>query len=157
MALPDDRRSIERWRDGTLTLHDKFLLSIVRVAERLKREQGAIFKSYGITFPQYNVLRVLCTYEGGKATTTNVCRKMLVSGPNLSALLKRLEKRGFVKRERDPNDERVILLEITPKGTNVLANIEEEKEENLNKFFSDIPEEENRHITRTLVKILNKP
>lgn len=157
MHCSENSRDIKRWNDKALTLHDKFLLNIVRVAERLKREQGAIFKNYGVTFPQYNVLRVLCTNEGGRATTTNVCRKMLVSGPNLSALLKRLEKRGFLNRERDPNDERVILLQITPKGTTALSNIEAEKNENLNKFFSDIPEEEKRHITRTLVNILNIP
>lgn len=156
MPLSEGSLNIERWNDKALTLHEKVLLNLVRVAERLKREQGAIFKNSGITFPQYNVLRVLCTYEGGKTTTTKVSRKMLVSGPNISALLKRLEKRGFVIRERDPNDERVIFIKITPKGTKTLADVQEEKDKNLNKFFCDMTEEEKRHMTKNLVNMLNK-
>ncbi len=157
MHFSEDIRNLERWNDKALTLHEKVMLNLVRVAERLKREQGAIFKKSGITFPQYNVLRVLCTYEGGKTTTTNVSRKMLVSGPNISALLKRLEKRGFVIRERDPNDERVILVEITLKGTETLVKVEEEKSKNHEKFFCDMTQEEKRHLTKNLVNMLNKP
>lgn len=157
MKISEDNLIRERWNDNALTPNDKVLLNIVRVAERLKREQGAIFKKNGITFPQYNVLRVLCTYEGGKTATTNVCRKMLVPGSNLSALLKRLEKRGLIIRERDPNDERVILLEITSNGLKTLASVDKAKDENLNKFFDEITEEENRHMIRILVNILNKP
>lgn len=157
MRFAEDGLNLERWSDEALTPHDKILLNIVRVAERLRREQGAIFKNHGITFPQYNVLRVLCTYPGGKTTTTNVSRKLLVPGPNLSALLKRLEKGGFLTRERDPNDERVILLEITSKGIKALANVEQEKNENLDKFFIDMTEKENRHMLKTLIKILKKP
>lgn len=157
MPFSEEDLNLEKWGDEALTSHDKVLVNLVRVAERLRREQGAIFKKYGITFPQYNVLRVLCTYSRGKTTTSNVCRKMLVPGPNLSALLKRLENGAFLTRNRDPNDERVILLQITSKGIKTLANVEEEKNENLKKFFEGMTEKEIRNLTSTLVKILTKP
>jgi MarR family transcriptional regulator, 2-MHQ and catechol-resistance regulon repressor len=48
---------------------------------------------------------------------------MLVSGPNLSGVAKRLAKVGLILRKNDPNDERITLLEISPKGKELLKNI----------------------------------
>lgn len=58
----------------------------------------------------------------------------------MTGLAKRLERDGYLIRKGHPHDERVTLLEITPKGKQALQNIEREKEETLNQFvggFSD--------------------
>jgi MarR family 2-MHQ and catechol resistance regulon transcriptional repressor len=60
---------------------------------------------------------------------SNISRIMLVPGANITGLAKRLVKDGFVIKKSDPDDERVTILEITPKGKQTLKNIKDEKDE----------------------------
>lgn len=139
-----------------ITFHDRLLLSLVRVAEKLKREQGAIFKKYGLTFTQYNVLCSLYSCKNGQATTSGVSNQLLISGPNISSLLKKLEREKLIIRKRDPNDERVILLKILPKGREKIHEIENDKHENLDKIFGDIEHEDQLAIWEICKHMLNK-
>ncbi|WP_300463267.1 MarR family transcriptional regulator [Desulfobacula sp.] len=114
---------------------EKVMMSIVRTAELFKKKMGAIFKNYGLTFSQYNVLRILDTSTNGMNTITNVSRLMLVSGANMTGVAKRMEKNGFLIRRSDAKDERITLLEITPKGRETLKNIHKGKEDHLKEFM----------------------
>jgi len=114
-----------------LSTNEKVLIAIVRTAEIFKRTHSAIFRNYGLSFPQYNVLRVLDASREGMNKISEVSRIMLVPGANMTGIGKRLERKGFLIRKSDPNDERVTLLEITPKGRRTLKNIEQEKDRSL--------------------------
>ena len=111
-----------------LSTSEKVLMAMVRAAEIFKRTHSAIFRNYGLSFPQYNILRVLDASRNGINRISEVSRIMLVPGANMTGLTKRLEKNGFIIRKSDPKDERVTLLEITPKGRRTLKNIEQEKD-----------------------------
>lgn len=117
--------------DSDLTIDEKVLMAIVRAAENFKRAHSSIFKKHGLSFPQYNILRVLESSENGRNKTSAVSRIMLVPGANMTGLAKRLEKDGFILRTRDTEDERVTLLSITPKGRKALALIKDEKNESI--------------------------
>ncbi|MBI5522950.1 MAG: MarR family transcriptional regulator [Desulfarculus sp.] len=123
-----------------LSLDEKLLMGVVRVAEDFKKRSSAIFKNYGLTFAQYNVLRVLNSSPNGSNTVSNVGKIMLVTGGNMTGLSKRLERDGYLIRKSHPSDERVTLLEISPKGRQALLNIEREKEENLQKYLRGLDE-----------------
>lgn len=123
-----------------LSLDEKLLMGVVRVAEDFKKRSSAIFKNYGLTFAQYNVLRVLNSSPNGSNTVSNVGKIMLVTGGNMTGLSKRLERDGYLIRKSHPSDERVTLLEISPKGRQALLNIEREKEENLQKYLGGLDE-----------------
>jgi MarR family 2-MHQ and catechol resistance regulon transcriptional repressor len=113
---------------SNLSLSERVLISIVRAAENFKRTLSAIFRRHGLTFQKYNVLRVLETSENGRNSMSGVSRIMLVPGANITGIAKRLERNGFIIRKSDSNDERITLLEITPKGRKTLQNIESEKD-----------------------------
>lgn len=114
---------------------EKIMMALVRAAELFKRRSTAIFKSQGLTFSQYNVLRVLDASQGGKKAINEVSKTMLSSAPNLSGIAKRLEKGGFITRQGLAQDERVKLLGITAKGRRVLGLIQEEQETNIKMFL----------------------
>ena len=139
-----------------LNADEKVMMAIVRAAELFKKESGAIFKNYGLTFAQYNVLRILDATPNGKNTITNVSRIMLVTGANMTGVAKRLEKSGFLIRRGDANDERVTLLEITPKGRQSLKNICEEKDESLEKYMSSFSADEREEMLSKLIQILRR-
>ena len=139
-----------------LTINEKVMIAIVRAAELFRKENDALFKNYGLTFPQYNVLRVLDASDNGQNTLTSIGRIMLVSGANMTGIAKRLEKKGFLIRRSDPNDERIKLLEITPKGKQTLKNISPEKDENLESFLVSFSDDEKAHMLTGLKRILKK-
>jgi hypothetical protein len=49
-----------------LSVNEKVLMAIVRTAETFKRTHAAIFRRHGLSFPQYNVLRVLDASQDGR-------------------------------------------------------------------------------------------
>lgn len=141
--------------DSDLTFDEKVMIAVVRAAENYKRTHSAIFKKYGLSFPQYNILRVLESSENGRNKTSVVSKIMLVPGANMTGLAKRLEKNGFLFRKRDPKDERVTLLEITQKGRQSLSLIEKEKDEAIDFILQDLSQKEKTilldHI-KTIIK-----
>ena len=151
-----DKKADRGGYKSDLNADEKVMMAIVRAAELFKKESGAIFKNYGLTFAQYNVLRILDATLNGKNTITNVSRIMLVSGANMTGVAKRLEKSGFLIRRGDANDERITLLEITPKGRQSLKNIREEKDENLRKYMNSFSADEKEEMLSRLKQILRR-
>ncbi len=139
-----------------MSVDERVMMGIVRVAERFKKNSSAIFKKWGLTFPQYNVLRVLDASENGQNTMKNVNRIMLVSSANMTGIAKRLEKNGFIIRTNDPYDDRSKRLQITPEGTKVLKAIADHKERNLRKYLMKFSDEQKAAVLETLQKMLMK-
>ena len=139
-----------------LTTDEKVLIAIVRLSELYKKDCFSIFKNYGITFAQYNVIRILYASENGQNTITRVSKVMMVSGANMTGTAKRLEKGGYLMRKRVPNDERITLLEITPKGKQTLKNISGGKDELIEKYLMDYSEDEKHEILSSLKKCLKR-
>ena len=139
-----------------LSINEKILMGVVRIAEDFKKTASNVFKSYGLTFAQYNVLRVLNSFEDGENTITNVGRIMVVTGANMTGLSKRLEKARYLDRKRDPNDERVTILSITPSGVQVLKDIEQEKENILASYVGELTQEEKRGFLGNLKTVMNQ-
>jgi DNA-binding MarR family transcriptional regulator len=123
-----------------LSTNEKVLMAMVRAAETFKRTHSAIFRNYGLSFPQYNVLRVLDASRNGMNKISEVSRIMLVPGANMTGIGKRLERNGFLIRKSDPNDERVTIFEITPKGRKTLKNIEQEKDRSIGTILGGFSE-----------------
>ena len=80
----------------------------------------------------------------------------MVTCANMTGIAKRLEKNGFLLRKRDPKDERVTLLEITPKGRQTLSNISESKDKNIERYLEDFTAEEKDFLLKRLRILLKK-
>lgn len=139
-----------------LNTDEKALIAVVRAAEVFKRAHCGVFRKYGLSFPQYNVLRVLEASRKGRNRISDVSRIMIVPGANMTGLAKRLAKRGFINKKSDPGDERVTILEITPKGKRALRGIEKEKDEWLELMLRGFSEREKiklLEMARRLIKV----
>jgi DNA-binding MarR family transcriptional regulator len=140
---------------NNMNVDESVMMAIVRVAERFKKESAAIFKNYALTFPQYNVLRVLDASKNGQNMVRDINRIMLVSGANMTGITKRMEKTGFIIRKSDPNDDRLKWLEITPKGRSVLKDIDEENERNVKRYLKHCSAGTKMEILSILNEILS--
>ena len=67
-----------------------------------------------LTFSQFAVLEAL--YHLGPMTAGEVGQKILKSGGNMTLVIDNLERDGFVRRERDSRDRRVIHVHLTESG-----------------------------------------
>jgi DNA-binding MarR family transcriptional regulator len=144
----------ERIYTSDLSTDEKVLMAIVRAAEVFKRNHSAVFRNYGLSFPQYNVLRVLEASKNGQNKMSDVSRIMLVPGANITGLAKRLVKDGFILKKSDEKDERVTILEITPKGKRTLKNIEKEKDEWLELMLKNLSNNQKLELVDKIRKIL---
>jgi MarR family transcriptional regulator, 2-MHQ and catechol-resistance regulon repressor len=97
---------------------------------------------------------VLEASKNGCNKMSRVSRIMLVPGANITSIAKRLEKAGFILKKPDPSDERVTLLEITPKGRRALKNIEKEKDASLASVLKNLTERQKRDLLDKLKRIL---
>lgn len=83
-----------------------------------------VFKRFGLTQQQYNVLRILKGKKSQPATCGEVKRVMLDKNPDLSRLSDRLVAKGLIFRATNENNRREVELTITPKGLDLLDTID---------------------------------
>ena len=106
------------------SLEDEAFVSVLRTAGAFQWREAELLKPYEITLPQYNVLRIL----RGAGPEGLICReigeRMIARDPDVTKLLDRLEARGFVSRERQEKDRRVIVARVTPEGLSLVAEID---------------------------------
>lgn len=67
-----------------------------------------------LTYPQYLVMIVL--WEDDGLGVCDIGKKLFLDSGTLTPLLKRLESKGFINRQRNPEDERVVQLFLTHSG-----------------------------------------
>jgi DNA-binding MarR family transcriptional regulator len=144
----------KRTYTSDLSTDEKVLMAIVRAAEIFKRNHSAVFRNYGLSFPQYNILRVIEASKNSQSKMSDVSRIMLVPGANITGLAKRLEKDGFIIKKSDPGDDRVTILEITPKARRTLKNIEMDKDARLEFMLKNLSQDEKLELLGKVKRIL---
>lgn len=75
----------------------------------------------GLTESQFGTLETL--YHLGPMSQTEICGKLLKSSGNTTLVVDNLEKRGLVQRQRDENDRRVVMVQLTEAGSELIAEI----------------------------------
>ncbi|MEX0426747.1 MarR family winged helix-turn-helix transcriptional regulator [Nocardioides sp. DS6] len=73
-----------------------------------------LLEPLGLTHPKYLVMLALWEHE--PLRVSELSRLVHLDPGTLSPLLKRLEAIGYVRRERDPHDERALAVSLTAKG-----------------------------------------
>jgi DNA-binding MarR family transcriptional regulator len=139
-----------------LSTDEKVLMAIVRAAEFFKRSHSNVFKNFGLSFPQYNVLRVLEASKNGQNKISDVSRIMLVPGANITGIAKRLAKDGFIIKKSDPRDDRVTILKITPKGKKALQKIATQKDQRLKLMLKNLSTGQKHDLIEQVKSILKK-
>jgi len=73
-----------------------------------------LLKRLGLTYPQYLVMLVLWERDG--LSVKDIGERLFLDSGTLTPLLKRLEAAEFIKRTRSTEDERQVLIALTPRG-----------------------------------------
>ena len=80
-------------------------------------------RRYGLTPPQYAVLRIIGKSETGKMAMNEIGKQMIVTFANVTTIVDNLEKRNYVKRIRSLRDRRVVEVRLTASGAKLFKKI----------------------------------
>lgn len=95
-------------------LDDQLCYAIYSTGIAIQRAYKPLLDGLGLTYPQYLVLNVL--WEQDKQTVGALADRLALESSTLTPLLKRLETAGFVRRARNPQNERQVIVALTPEG-----------------------------------------
>lgn len=100
------------------------MLNLLRTADQLQIRFVRLFRQFGLTPQQYNILRIL-RGEGNPLPILEIAARMITVVPGITGLIDRLETAEFVERKRCSEDRRVIYVAITAKASLLLDQIDE--------------------------------
>lgn len=99
-----------------LRLDQQMCFALYAAANAITRAYRAPLAQLGLTYPQYLVLLVLWDPDRSSHTVKGLADALQLDSSTLTPLLKRLEAAGFVSRERQSGDERVVRIRLTAAG-----------------------------------------
>ena len=100
------------------------LLGLLRTADLVQRAISRVVEPEGVTGQQYNVLRILRGATPDPLPTLEIGERMVEQTPGVTRLLDRLEAKSLVRRQRCPQDRRLVHCYITPAGLDLLARLD---------------------------------
>ena len=97
-----------------LLLGNQICFAVYSTAHAFNRVYKPLLDRLGLTYPQY--LAMLVLWERDDVPLKDIGEKLFLDSGTLTPLLKRLEASGLIKRTRSTEDERQVLIALTPKG-----------------------------------------
>jgi len=128
-------------------------LSLLRTADVAKRRFSEVFDGETITFQQYNVLRILRGAGEGGLPTLDIGERMIERQPGVTRIVDRLEKKGWVTRDRGVDDRRRVWCRITPEGIDLLARLDEPVNATDRTIFASLAEEDIERLVHLLEEL----
>jgi MarR family transcriptional regulator, 2-MHQ and catechol-resistance regulon repressor len=109
--------SSERDRAATLQL----VIAIARSFQAIEQGVRPQLAGQGLGLTEFAVLEVL--YHKGALPLGEIRDRILVTGASTTYVVKKLEKRGLMRRRTSAEDQRVVFGELTPKGRALLDGV----------------------------------
>jgi MarR family 2-MHQ and catechol resistance regulon transcriptional repressor len=138
--LSDRDEALELWQ----TIRTIYRTALRKLNARLVQE--------GITFSQYSVMLALGKH--GPMQMNRLGEFMLVAPANVTGLVDRMERKGYVRRRRDPSDRRLYMVELTELGARIFRSISTRFRQYARGLGSPLTEEELRSTLAALRKVM---
>ena len=97
-----------------LKLDNQLCFALYAASNQITRLYQPLLAGVGLTYPQYLVLLVL--WEHGTRSVGELGQALYLDSGTLTPLLKRMEASGLVCRQRDPGDERRVIVSLSKAG-----------------------------------------
>jgi len=100
--------------DAPLLLGNQVCFAVYSTAHAFNRFYKPLLDRLGLTYPQYLVMLVLWEEDG--LPVKEIGERLFLDSGTLTPLLKRMESAGLLKRTRSTEDERQVIVALTPQG-----------------------------------------
>jgi DNA-binding MarR family transcriptional regulator len=129
----------------------KAMINLKFTSNWLNLKHNKALEQFGISLPQYNILRILRGAKGEALSVSSIRERMVERSPNTTRLMDKLIEKKMIERVRCLEDRRVIYVKITQNGFSFLEKIDESFENQ-----EDVMRKINLNEARQLNEILDK-
>jgi DNA-binding MarR family transcriptional regulator len=131
----------------------KAIHQIIRTGHWITDRVGQDLKEYGITEPQFNVLRILQGRRGTPIAVQEIQEQMVQRTSNVTRIVDKLLEKGLVERKECPLNRRKMDITITEKGTQELAKMGKKVYRFHGPLAQNLSEKEARELTNLISKL----
>lgn len=135
-----------------LHLNEQVCFPVYVFAKEIINQYRPLLEALDLTYPQYLVMMVL--WEEEVQTVNQLGEKLKLDSGTLTPLLKRMELKAFISRDRSRVDERIVNISLTEKGKELKEKascIPTQLMESMNVSMEDLTS-----LKNIITKILNK-
>ncbi len=100
--------------DRALLLENQLCFPLYAAAKAVLGRYKPLLDAVGLTYTQY--IAMMAMWEHQHLTVSQLGERLYLDSGTLTPLLRRLEHRGLIRRERSAQDERRVLVTLTPEG-----------------------------------------
>ena len=106
--------------------YHKGAINLIYTVKQFNYQFLQLMKKHGLTEPQYNILKVMRAYQSEKSISIGFIKeRMLDKSSDVSRLIDRLLKKGYVNRKESAVDRRQKEILLTQKGLELLSTLDE--------------------------------
>ena len=134
-------------------LDQEVALNIFVTSYFLRSKHEEIMSKFRLTFPQYNVLRILKGVYPNGHPRCDIISRMIEPAPDVTRIIDRLIKDKLVERFNSDTDKRLSMTRITDKGLKLLAKVKPEIDPLGSYISSTLNENEKKILSDLLEKI----
>jgi DNA-binding MarR family transcriptional regulator len=127
---------------------------VIRAAAHLEPELEEALAEHGLTRPSYLVLLALREAPEGRLTQRELMASVQRTSGTLSVRLARLERAGYVERERDPDDRRGAIVTLSARGRERVDAARPAYEETAARLAAGLPDDDRGQFAERLSRWL---
>jgi len=129
------------------------IYQIIRTGHWITDMVSQELKEFGITEPQFNVLRILHGRKGLPITVQEIQQKMVQRTSNVTRIVDKLLDKGLVDRRECPLNRRKMDITITAEGIKMLAILSQKLYQYHGPMAQNLTGEEAQTITKLIIKL----
>lgn len=99
-------------------------INLIYTGTWLKTLHSDFFKSFGITWPQHNILRILRGQKENAVSVNTIKERMMDKSSNVSRITEKLQNKKLIECRPSAVDKRSVEVSITQKGLDLLTKVE---------------------------------
>lgn len=125
---------------------------IKQISDAMKANGDRDLSEYDLTFSQMRVIHIL-NRNKGRLPQKTIEQILDVAHPTVVGLVSRLEEKGFVSTETDPEDRRYKIVCMTEKAEALRQTLEKKKSRQQGKMLAGFSDEEKKQLICLLEKV----
>jgi DNA-binding MarR family transcriptional regulator len=130
---------------------DQIIAALRQIAQAIDTRSRQLLAECGLSAPQIGTIRELA--RSGGCSPSELADALHLSPQTMAGILQRLEQRGLVGRERDPNDKRSFVVQLTAEGKTAAATAPPLLRDEFTTQLEKLPAWEQSQMLATLQRI----